>query len=109
MKYTKEQAILVANTFIKEMNVLEKKHNMSIGSDSGDIYLSFKIESNDEMKIWDTVSLGWDGDGSGIKVTEEIVISNEEKIIYWAKQLENKSLSLHELVENAKWLLEHVK
>jgi hypothetical protein len=36
-------------------------------------------------------------------------IEREEKIIYWAKQLEHKSLSLHELVENAKWLLRHVK
>lgn len=30
---------------------------------------------------------------------------SEEKIIYWAKQLEGKILSLHQLVENAKWLL----
>lgn len=29
----------------------------------------------------------------------------EEKILYWAKSLEHKSLSVHELVENAKWLL----
>jgi hypothetical protein len=33
--------------------------------------------------------------------------TTEEKILYWAKQLEHKSLSVHELVENAKWLLEH--
>lgn len=31
----------------------------------------------------------------------------DEKILYWAKQLEHKSLSVHELFENAKWLLEH--
>jgi len=37
------------------------------------------------------------------------VSERDEKIIYWAKQLEHKSLSLHELVENAKWLLEHVR
>lgn len=29
----------------------------------------------------------------------------EEKILYWAKSLEHKSLSVQELVENAKWLL----
>lgn len=32
----------------------------------------------------------------------------DDKIIYWAKQLEHKSLSLHELVENAKWLINKV-
>ena len=33
--------------------------------------------------------------------------SNEEKIVYWAKNLEHKSLSLHELVEEGKWLVSH--
>jgi len=37
------------------------------------------------------------------------VSERDAKIIYWAKQLEHKSLSLHELVENAKWLLDHVR
>ena len=33
--------------------------------------------------------------------------TNEEKIVYWAKNLEHKSLSLHELVEEGKWLVSH--
>jgi hypothetical protein len=33
----------------------------------------------------------------------------DEKIIYWAKSLEGKKLSLSELVENAKWVLAHVE
>jgi hypothetical protein len=32
----------------------------------------------------------------------------DKKILYWAKQLEHKSLSLHKLVENVKWLLDHI-
>lgn len=32
----------------------------------------------------------------------------EEKILYWAKNLEHKSLSAAELVEEAEWLLKHV-
>lgn len=31
-----------------------------------------------------------------------------EKILYWAKQLEHKSLSVDELVKNAEWLLSHI-
>lgn len=38
-----------------------------------------------------------------------VVSERDEKILYWAKQLEHKPLSVHELVENAKWLLDHVK
>ena len=38
--------------------------------------LSFK--SNDDDKVWDSISLGWKGDGSGISVIEEIKI--KEKI-----------------------------
>lgn len=41
--------------------------------------------------------------------TIEPAIKPEEKILYWAKSLEHKSLSLHELVENAKWLLHNVR
>lgn len=49
---------------------------MTFNSDTGDVYLSFK--SNDDDKVWDSISLGWKGDGSGIKVIEEIKI--KEKI-----------------------------
>jgi hypothetical protein len=76
MKYTKKEAIVIANEFITEVNKLEKKYNMTFNSDTGDVYLSFK--SNDDDKVWDSISLGWKGDGSGIKVIEEIKI--KEKI-----------------------------
>lgn len=33
---------------------------------------------------------------------------DEEKLLYWAKNLEHKSLSTHELIENAKWLLNNL-
>lgn len=32
----------------------------------------------------------------------------DNKILYWAKQLSNKSLSTHELVENVKWLINKI-
>lgn len=31
----------------------------------------------------------------------------ESKLLHWAKALENKRLSIHELIENARWLINH--
>lgn len=76
MKYSKEEAIKIANDFIKEVNSLEKKYNMTFNSDTGDVYFSFKTTEKD--KVWDTISLGWDGDGSCIKVVE--MIKQNEKL-----------------------------
>lgn len=76
MKYSKEKAIKIANDFINEVNRLEKKYNMTFNSDTGDICFSFKTTEKD--KVWDRISLGWDGDGSGIKVIEHTKL--KEKI-----------------------------
>lgn len=38
----------------------------------------------------------------------QIDIEKEEKILYWAGQLEHKNLSQKELVENVKWLLQNL-
>ncbi len=47
---------------------------------------------------------------TAVKIQKEVNSnSNDEKILYWAKQLEGKKLSLHELVENATWLVNHIK
>lgn len=56
-------------------------------------------------------------DGLKCKVCDKIIkykkttIPKEknELILYWAKQLEHKSLSVHELVENANWLIDKTK
>lgn len=77
MKYTKEEAIEAANNFISEVNKLEDKYNLTFNSDTGDIYLSFKTKEKD--KVWDNISLGWDGNGSGIKVIEEFKIKEKIK------------------------------
>lgn len=69
-EYTKQEAIKVASEFIAEVNLLEKKYNMSFNSDTGDVYLSFKCKG-EEKTYPDTISLGWIGDGSGIKVMEK--------------------------------------
>lgn len=34
--------------------------------------------------------------------------SSDEKILYWAKQLEHKSLSAAQLVENVEWLIKQI-
>ena len=75
-KYTKEEAIRVANEFIEEVNKLEEKYSMNFNSDTGDVYFSF--ENKDKERRWGYVELGWEGDGTGIKVMEEIV--DKEKI-----------------------------
>lgn len=75
MKYSKEEAIKIANDFICEVNKLEKKYNMKINSDTGDVYLSY--HPNDNKKFWDTISLGWVGDGSGIKVIDRFNTKDE--------------------------------
>jgi len=69
--YRKEYAIEVAKLFLEEVQELEKKYAMNFNSDTGDIYLSFRLELNAEKKVWDTISLGWDGDGTQLKVIEE--------------------------------------
>ena len=33
--------------------------------------------------------------------------ASEELILYWAKNIESKRLSMHDLVHEAKWLLHH--
>ena len=53
------------------------------------------------------------GTGTSADVTrlnpESEKASRDAQILYWAKQLEGKTLSLHELVKNAKWLIANVK
>jgi hypothetical protein len=85
MKYTKEEAIVIANGFITEVNKLEKKYNMSFNSDTGDVYLSFK--SNEDGKVWDSISLGWKGDGTGISVMEEDYLKAKQTVQKYEKQL----------------------
>jgi len=77
MKYSKEEAIEIAKDFIKEVNSLEQKYNMIFSSDTGDVYLSFK--TTEEGRCWDSISLGWDGDGTSIKVIEESKIKEKLK------------------------------
>ena len=78
-KYTKEEAIVVANSFIEELRILEEKHSMSVNADE-DIYLSFQSSKTNEH--WGYVKIGWEGDGTGLKVLDNV---KKEKI--------NKALS----------------
>lgn len=69
MEYNKDEAISAAKDFIREVNELEKKYGMTFNSDTGDVYLTFKTK--EKGKVWDGIRLGWDGDGTSIKVIEE--------------------------------------
>ena len=70
IKYTKEEALIISKDFIKDVIILQKKYGLTLNSDTGDIYLSFKFKKP-KNSHWGTISLGWDGDGSEIKVTEK--------------------------------------
>jgi len=69
-KYSKSEAIKAANNFLKKVKELEKKFGLIFNSDTDDVYLNYK--SLEFGKVWDSVKIGWDGDGTGIKVTEII-------------------------------------
>ncbi len=70
MKYSKEEAIKIAKDFINEVKKLQEKYNMRFNSNTGDVFFSYK--TTEENKVWDTIALGWDGDGTPIKVIEEV-------------------------------------
>ena len=74
MYKTKDEAITASEELIKKINKLEKEYGLSFNSDSGDVYLSFRLEG----KHWESVELGWIGDGS-ISVTETREIKENEK------------------------------
>ncbi len=76
-KYSKNEAIESAKEFIKKVNALEKAYGIKFNSDTGDIYLSYKLKEGD--RIWDSVKIGWAGDGSGLKVTEIVKDSDYYK------------------------------
>ena len=76
-KYSKAEAIENAKAFIKKVNELEEEFGFTFNSDTGDIYLSYKTK--EEIPIWDSVRIGWAGDGSGLKVTEIVKDSNYYK------------------------------
>lgn len=94
MHYTKIEAIEKAKEFIEEVNLLEKKYNLTLSSDTGDVYLNFKTKQ--VGKVWDTINLGWVGDGSGIKVTEVLKDDKyyKEKALSKLSEKERKALGL---------------
>jgi len=72
-KYNKIEAVAVSKEFLKELAVLQEKHGVSINSDEGDIYLTYKREPTvKNPRSWDTIDIGWEGDGTGLKVIEVI-------------------------------------
>ncbi|MEK6829740.1 MAG: hypothetical protein AABY15_06490 [Nanoarchaeota archaeon] len=76
-KFTKIEAIQAAEVFVKEVREMEEKHGLKLNSDTGDVYLSFQKRNPGNGNLWDSVKIGWDGDGSGLKVKE---VDDEEVI-----------------------------
>ncbi len=76
-KYSKVEAIENAKEFIKKVNDLEKEFGFSFNTDDDDIYLSYATKEG--KPFYDTIKLGFIGDGSGIKVTERIKDKNFHK------------------------------
>lgn len=68
-KFTKQEAIDNAEKFLAEVRELEKKYSTSFNSDTGDIYLTHK--SSEKGEHWGNVKIGWEGDGTGLKVMEK--------------------------------------
>jgi hypothetical protein len=80
MIYNKSEAIEVSKKFLKEVRLLEEKYGVSFNSDSGDIYLTYK--SDEDGKVWDNIKIGWEGDGTGLKVMEPEIIQMYEFKLY---------------------------
>ena len=89
---TKSEAIKKANEFLQKVKKLQNEYGLSFNSDTGDVYLSY--QTTNTSKIWDSVKVGWKGDGSGIMVMEK---SNEDYMKSGLKKLnpqERKALNL---------------
>ena len=65
---TKKEAIENSKLFLMDIHTLENKYGVSLGSDDGDIYLTYKTNNVDNY--WGTIDIGWDGDGTPLNVTE---------------------------------------
>jgi len=48
-KYTKVDAIIMAHDFVKGIKELEERLGLSLNSDTGDVYLSFKLKNSKEV------------------------------------------------------------
>jgi hypothetical protein len=74
-RYTKEEAINNSKLFIEELLKLQEKYSLRIDSDTGDVYISY--QSSDTNRVWENIEIGWEGDGSSLKVIEK---TKEDKI-----------------------------
>lgn len=79
MEYTKDDAIDASKKFIEEVRAIEEKYDISFNSDTGDIYLSYK-KCNPVGNIWDSIKIGWIGDGSGLTVISEKIDKKKEAL-----------------------------
>ena len=70
-KYTKNEAIIKSNEFIKDLIVIQEKYGMTINTDHN-IYLSFLEKDKDGYVQYGSVDVGWEGDGTPIKVLDVI-------------------------------------
>lgn len=93
--YTKNEAIKASKEFLKKVSSLEEEYGLSFNSDTGDIYLSYRTE--EDNKYWDTVKIGWKGDGTGLKVFSKVKDDNyyKEKALSKLSEKEKEALGLN--------------
>lgn len=88
-RYTKEEAINNSKLFIEELLKLQEKYSLRIASDTGDVYISY--QSSDTNRVWGNIKIGWEGDGSNLKVIEK---TKEDKIIEALSKLSDEEKKL---------------
>lgn len=90
-KYTKNEAIETAHLFIEELHALQDKYSMSINADEN---ISLSYQSSKTGKYWGYVDIGWIGDGTGIKVLENVKKDKIDKALAKLSDEEKELLGL---------------
>jgi hypothetical protein len=103
-KYTDEKATEQAKLFIDELHKLEKKYDLSVNSDRGDIYLTYLAETEDfcdessgkifTQKKYGHVNLYWVGDGTSLQVKDETKANLKKQALEKLTQEEREALGL---------------
>jgi septum formation topological specificity factor MinE len=75
MKNLTQKQSDILNSLKEELLKLQEKYSLRIDSDTGDVYISY--QSSDTNRVWENIEIGWEGDGSSLKVIEK---TKEDKI-----------------------------
>lgn len=93
-EYTKSEAIEKSREFLNELQLLEEKYSLSLNSDTGDVYISFKKSDRTSGYYWGSVNIGWEGDGTGLKVMEKTEEDIKNEALSKLTEEERKALGV---------------